>query len=313
MRDACLAGLLALALLPAPALGQEPDPLTEAVMYMDEDGVAALLAKGADANTVYNGRSALGWAAQTDAPGIVRRLVEAGARLDFVDGVGHTPLLRAAETRKLEVVKYLLAKGADPNAADEEGETALLGAVEDGYLEIVPLLLEARADPNRANRDGRTPLMSAVQYRQAAVIPLLAAAGADIDATTVLGPPLHMALSDGDESLIRAVLEAGADANARSEFGTPALIAAIEGGLPVGIVELLLQRKADVAVRDRSESTALHAAVRARDLAIVRRLIAAGADVNAEQSNGETPIQTARYNGAPDEIVAALLEAGARE
>ncbi|KAB2966814.1 MAG: hypothetical protein F9K18_05100 [Thermoanaerobaculia bacterium] len=313
MRDLCLAGLLALALLPLPLRGQEMDPLTEAVMYMDEEKVAALLAQGADANTVYNGRSALGWAAQTDAPGIVRRLVEAGARLDFVDGVGHTPLLRATETRKLEVAKYLLASGADPNAADEEGDTALLGAVEDGYLEVVPLLLAAKADPNRADRDGRTPMMSAVQYRQTALIPLLAAAGADLDAGTVLGPPLLMALADGDEALIRAVLDAGANANVRSEFGTPALIGAIEGGAPIEVVELLLARKADVAARDGIEATALHAAVRARDLAIVRRLLAAGADVNAAQSNGETPLQTARYNGAPEEIVAALLAAGAKE
>ena len=46
------------------------DPLAEAAMYMDEDAVAALLAQGADANAVYGGRSALGWAAQTDALGI---------------------------------------------------------------------------------------------------------------------------------------------------------------------------------------------------------------------------------------------------
>jgi ankyrin repeat protein len=313
MRDACRAGLLALALLPTPLAGQEMDPLCEAVMYADEEAVAALLAKGADANTVYNGRSALGWAAQTDALGIVRRLVEAGARLDFVDGVGHTPLLRATDTRKPEVTKYLLSKGADPNAADREGRTALLAAVEDGYLEIVPLLLEAKADPNRANQDGRTPLMSAVQFRQVAAIPLLAAAGADLDAPTVLGPPLLMAISDGDVELIRAVLDGGADANVRSTYGTPALIAAIEGGASPEIVALLLAHEADVKARDQVEATALHAAVRARDTAVVRQLIASGADPNAAQNNGETPLQTARYNGAPEELVAALLAAGAKE
>lgn len=39
----------------------------------------------------------------------------------------------------------------------------------------------------------------------------------------------------------------------------------------------------------------------------------AGADVNATLGSGETPLQTARYSAAPDEVVAALLAAGARE
>jgi ankyrin repeat protein len=66
-------------------------------------------------------------------------------------------------------------------------------------------------------------------------------------------------------------------------------------------------------MRDNAGSTALHAAVRARDLAVVRQLIAAGADVNAAQGNGETPLRTARSNGAPEEIVTALIDAGAKE
>ena len=224
--------LAALAPLPAAAQGGSPDPLTEAVLYQDPEQVAALLAKGADPNTVFNGRSALGWAAQADSLDIVQRLVAAGAGLDAVDGVGHTPLMRAAETRKLEIVRFLIEKGADVNAADGEGNTILLKAVEDSYTEILPVLLAAKADPNRADADGRTPLMSAVQYRYTAMVPMLAAAGADLNAPTVLGPPLFIALDDGDRDLIAALLAAGADPNVKSEYAPPPSSERSRGGSP---------------------------------------------------------------------------------
>ena len=77
---------------------------------------------------------------------------------------------------------------------------------------------------------------------------------------------------------------------------------------------LLIERKADVNARDTYDLSPLHAAVRAGNLAIVNALIAAGADVNAAQGGGgETPLETARYNAASDEIVQALIAAGARE
>jgi len=302
-------------MLPVAASAQPEalDPMTEAVMFQDASKVAALLARGGDANAVYNDRSVLGWAAQAGSLEIVTLLVEAGATVDFVDGVGHTPLLRAVDTRQLEIAEYLMANGANVNATEPDGDSILLKAVEDGYLEVVPLLLEAKADPNRANSDGRTPIMSAVQYRQTELIPQLAAAGADVNAPTVLGAPLLMALSDGDEALIRAVLDAGADPNVRTSFGTPALIVAIESSMPAGIITLLLERKADVGARDSYDQTPLHAAARAGNLAVVTALIGAGADVNATLGNGERPLTTARFSAAPDEVVAALQAAGATE
>lgn len=316
MRTLALLGVLAFSfMLPAAAWAQPEalDPMTEAVMFQDASKVAALLATGGDPNAVYNQRSALGWAAQSGSLEIVTLLVEAGASLDFVDGVGHTPLLRAVDTRQLEIATYLIGRGADVNAADADGDTVLLKAVEDGYVEVVPLLLAAKADPNRANSDGRTPIMSAVQYRQTELIPQLAAAGADVNAPTVLGAPLLMALSDGDESLIRAVLDAGADPNVKTSFGTPALNVAIESSLPEEVISLLLERKADVGARDSYEQTPLHAAARAGNLAAVTALIGAGADVNATLGNGEKPLTTSRFSAAPDEVVAALLAAGATE
>ena len=316
MRSSVLLGLLAFTLaLPVAASAQsEPiDPVTEAVMFQDASKVASLLATGGDANAVYNQRSALGWAAQAGSLEIVTLLVEAGATVDFVDGVGHTPLQRAVDTRQVEIATYLVAHGANVNVVDRDGDSILLNAVEDGYLEIVPILLEAKADPNLANGSGRTPVMSAVQFRQIDLIPKLAAAGADVNAPTVLGPPLVMALSDGDAALITAVLDAGADPNVGTSFGTPALIVAIESALAPEVIALLLARKADVNARDSDDQTPLHAAARAGNLAAVTALIGAGADVNATLGSGETPLQTARYSAAPDEVVAALLAAGARE
>jgi ankyrin repeat protein len=109
------------------------------------------------------------------------------------------------------------------------------------------------------------------------------------------------------------VRNTGADPNGRSECGTPALVKAIGGGLSPAVIAKLLAAKADVTAHDPSDSTALHAAVRAGNVEIVKALLAAGADVNAAPGNCETPIQTARYAGASEEIVDTLHAAGAKE
>jgi len=58
------------------------------------------------------------------------------------------------------------------------------------------------------------------------------------------------------------------------------------------------------------DDNTLISACRCDDLAEVARLIAAGADVNARDNDGRTPLVRAAWYGHPD-IVAALLKAGA--
>jgi ankyrin repeat protein len=76
--------------------------------------------------------------------------------------------------------------------------------------------------------------------------------------------------------------------------------------------ELLLARGGDVqsVARNNFKVTALHAALAGPAPDIARSLIAAGADVNAQQQDGVTPLHEAAANGQL-ELVQLLLERGA--
>lgn len=77
-------------------------------------------------------------------------------------------------------------------------------------------------------------------------------------------------------------------------------------------VELLLGRDADVGQRagNPMQVQALHAAMVAADADIVRALLDAGADADARQQGGITPLMAAAGGGS-DELVRLLVEAGA--
>lgn len=96
-----------------------------------------------------------------------------------------------------------------------------------------------------------------------------------------------------------------------------------DGFTPVGLaaffgqpaaVRLLLDHGADVhaVARNAMRVQPLHAATAARDAGSVRMLLEAGADPNAEQQEGYTPLMAARLHD-DTEIVALLLAHGAHD
>jgi ankyrin repeat protein len=78
------------------------------------------------------------------------------------------------------------------------------------------------------------------------------------------------------------------------------------------VVNLLLERGAPVnaASRNAQRVMPLHSAVAGQHLAVAQALVAAGADVNATQTDDFTPLQGAAQNGQM-EMVRLLLQAGA--
>ena len=77
------------------------------------------------------------------------------------------------------------------------------------------------------------------------------------------------------------------------------------------MVRTLLQQKVPVNARQVDGATALHWAAHWDDLDIADALIAAGADVNAANELGVTPLQLACVNGSAA-MTSRLLARGAR-
>ena len=108
---------------------------------------------------------------------------------------------------------------------------------------------------------------------------------------------------------VAGVLATASVASLSAADGTPGVIDAVKQGNQAVVKKLVAQR-ADVNAAEADGMTALHWAVRAADVPTVQLLIRAGAKVNAASRYGVTPIILAAQNGDPV-LVDALLKAGA--
>ncbi|CAN8098607.1 unnamed protein product [Discula destructiva] len=198
----------------------------------------------------------------------------------------------AAEQGEADILRKLISRGADVNALIRGSTfgTALAAACWTGHLDIVQLLLEKGADVDRAGDvlGSRRPIDIACQRGSLGIVQLLLDHGADVNGGTAGDSfgrsPLGVASRSGHVDVVRMLLDRGADVNAPSGSCGTALIDAIAFGHDT-VVQLLLSRNADVnLVNDQSQSghpSALAAACRSGNTSVVRRLLAAGADVRA--------------------------------
>ena len=128
--------------------------------------------------------------------------------------------------------------------------------------------------------------------------------------------PLHLAARNGDEALVRCLVERGAAIDAKDSWWgcTPLLLAGHRKYQP--IVEFLLEQGADINARDKEGCSLLHWAMTWADTEFVKSLISRGADLNAKNVQHATPMYkpaTALHAAAFEgnvELVEFFLEQG---
>jgi ankyrin repeat protein len=120
--------------------------------------------------------------------------------------------------------------------------------------------------------------------------------------------PLLMAIIDGNETVVRYLVQNGADVNAQGGFYGNPLQAASYWGREI-IVRYLVEHGADVNARGGEYGNPLEAAA-TENPEIVRYLVENGADVNAQGGFYGNPLQAASYRGR-EIIVRYLVEHGA--
>jgi hypothetical protein len=189
----------------------------------------------ADGGAGLEGVTALMVAARSGREDVVRRLREAGARVDAETRQGNSALMYAASGCQPALVSYLLTAGADVQHANRAGETALLWAIPATWpseappcaAECVNRLLAAGARVDERTRDGDTALHEAIGRKQTLLVRLLLLRGADPNlegGPRSLSPLLHAVRAD-QPGIVAALLSAGADPN------EPGLLESASGGL----------------------------------------------------------------------------------
>jgi ankyrin repeat protein len=154
-----------------------PADLFEAAALGRDERVGALI--GWDPRAVMSrasdGFTALHLAAYFARPGVVRRLVDAGADVEDVAANASEvrPLHSAVAGGSLEVVETLLAAGAEAETRQHGGFTPLMGAAAGGWTDMVTRLLDAGADKCARTDDGQTALDLALQHHHAHLKTLL--------------------------------------------------------------------------------------------------------------------------------------------
>jgi Ankyrin repeats (3 copies)/Ankyrin repeats (many copies) len=120
---------------------------------------------------------------------------------------------------------------------------------------------------------------------------------------------LFWASEYGHEKVVQILLERGADINARGRGYSNALYTASEGGHEK-VVQMLLERGADVNTQGGEYGNALQAASYGGHEKVVQILLERGADVNTQGERYGNALQAASVRGH-EKVVQILLERGA--
>jgi ankyrin repeat protein len=277
--------------------------LADAVRDGDIKAAHALLAEQADAKDAEaDGTTALHWAVHRADADLVAQLLAAGADVGAANRYGVRPLTLAAENGDARIAELLLEHGADANTALPAGETVLMTAARTGDVATIETLVAHGADVDaHEGWKGQTALMWAAAENNAPAIEALLAAGAERDARSAGGDfdALTLAVRAGAIPATRALLDGGADPNRTLQDGTSMLVLAVTNA-HYELGALLLERGADPNA-DAQGWTALHQVAWSRrwnmgfnlpgpvatgnldSLDFVRKLVAAGADIDARQ------------------------------
>jgi len=215
---------------------------------------------------------------------------------------------RADELRRLlEIDPELI----DARGVDHSAQTALHKAAWSDQIECVRVLLEGGADATiRDYGDNASALHGAAHYASVAIVRLLVEAGADVVGAGddhqlgVLG--WATCLGRVREDVAAYLLQAGANLDIWSAI---ALGRAADVRAFVERDRSLLDARMS---RNEHRRTPLHHAAVLERSEMVRLLIDLGADVNATDDTGATPLTASALEGGDPAVLAMLEQAGAR-
>lgn len=341
-----------------PGQGAAPAPSRDEVNAAQRDRRPSSRFSHAQLVGGYGGLAALHLAVREGHATAARELLSAGAHIDQpTAGDRTTPLLMATINGHFDLAMDLLGRGADPNLVAEDGSAALFTVLNrrwgpkaaypqpsafqqqhTDYLEILSALLEAGADVNhRTERhiwytsfnfdqlgvsfSGATAFWRAAYATDLDAMHLLIEAGADPHLATRKVPSFRFGRRGGSEDKSGLPpLPTGAPAvfpiHAASGVGYGEGFAAnshshAPDSWLATVRYLVEEHGADVNARDLNGYSPVHHAAARGDNELIEYLVSKGADVTLVSRRGETTVDMAngpRQRVQPFPETIALLE-----
>ena len=221
-------------------------------------------------------------------------------------------LHKAAERGALHEVGALLQQGANIDALDKKmGFSPFHYACYFGQKEAAEFLMRKGADIRLATRNGYNSILVAAWRGHTPIVKMLLEEGIPAGTAVCGYSVLHAAASAGQNDMVQLLISKGVDVNTRDRDGvhrTPLRWAVQENHLSV--IQTLLDNGAEIDAQDEDGDTPLIQASGEGWLEVVRLLLERGADVNFQNHGGSTAlILAAAYDNA--DIVSLLLQHGA--
>ena len=271
---------------------------------------------GIDDQTTRGLNSALHIAARHSFSRGIELLLENKALIDQQNREKETPLHIAVAKRSQHCVRILLDHHASNSINDEHGQTPLQIAAAKGLTDIARLLLDHGADVDAhllSEKVSRTPLEMAIQNNKPKVIRLLLERGANVNLQLIfngrtLPGPLHQAVDKQNPEIVDILMEYKPDLTLRDRSNsTPLAKACFTFTRKTKIIQSLLAAGADANVKIYGTHSLVIRVILNRDFQVAQTLVDNGGDVNLPDRNKRTVLHYAVGSNKP-EVIDFLLK-----
>ncbi|KAJ1524187.1 hypothetical protein ONE63_010710 [Megalurothrips usitatus] len=242
--------------------------------------------------------------------------------LDCKDSAGDTPLSLAIRLGMQEVTQHMLTAGADVNVRNGKGLTLLHQAILNEDSKMANFLLNCGADMNALTSDNETPLELCIRCRLPDVVESLCTRGVDMSIPDKDDRcPLWAALESGQEDIASILVRNGADTDCWGAGPDGCLQSLLHKAIDENqetIANFLIRSGCDLNAPRRPGPSGsggdeaydlqgpLHLCCSWGLQSTVKTLVEHGANVNAKDVNGHTPLHIAIQNQHPP-IITLLL------
>lgn len=226
---------------------------------------------------------------------LVKKMLELGVDVNCCDQRGFTPIFSALP--HIETFHYLLERGAKVDVITQGGNTILHSATAEDTVppkvleELIPLVKD-KISINMRDGNSFTPFLIALTRGSIEKMRILAAAGADMknvqDGDDIL-TVLHWAAATSKPDIIKTLVQiTGLDVNVRANNGYNAGYYATNE-----TIETLVELGIDFNIIGNSGDSALHLATEENNVEMVKIMLKGGANKDAKNAAGETPLDWA--------------------